>query len=260
MTPYNISFIGAGNVAEALCHGLRQAGQRIISVSSKQGDSAKKLAAETGALWIRENVIPDNCDIVIIAVPDNAIAEVSKNLAVPENVILAHTAGSMPLESLGRTLRAGVLYPLQTFSRGFSTDLHKVPFFIEATDRQTFKTLKELSLLVGSGAWECNTARRMHLHVAAVFANNFSNFMMTAGELLAFRAGFDPSLLKPLMEETMRKTILMGPSKAQTGPAVRHDIQTINSHLELLSFSPEYKDLYRQISKLISEYYKKTGE
>ncbi len=260
MSSYKISFIGAGNVAEALCLGLKQAGQKIVSVSSKEGSSAKDLAEKTDALWLKGIIIPDDTDIVILAVPDKEIEEISRNIKIRDNVILVHTAGSVPLGYLNRVLHAGVLYPLQTFSKGFSPDLRKVPFFIEATDKETLNTLRDLSLLIGSGAWECTSERRLYLHVAAVFTNNFSNFMMTSGEIMAFRAGFDPALLKPLMEETMRKTILMGPSRAQTGPAVRHDVQTMSSHLELLSFSQEYKDLYRQISKLITEYYKKTPE
>ena len=101
--------------------------------------------------------------------------------------------------------------------------------------------LRELATDIGAGAWHCDTAKRRHLHVAAVFANNFSNFMMTTGEAIATEAGFDPSLLRPLMEETIRKALRTGPEHAQTGPAVRHDDTTIESHLELLSFSPEYR-------------------
>jgi predicted short-subunit dehydrogenase-like oxidoreductase (DUF2520 family) len=80
--------------------------------------------------------------------------------------------------------------------------------------------------------------------------------MMTSGEAIATEAGFDPSLLRPLMEETVRKALRTGPERAQTGPAVRHDVSTMESHLELLSFSPEYKELYRLISRMITGHYK----
>jgi len=176
---------------------------------------------------------------------------------MPENAIIAHTAGSVHLKALGRTSGAGVIYPLQTFSKGCSPDLRKVPFFVEATDTPTLELLYELSILIGAGAWGCSSENRMKLHVAAVFANNFSNFMMTAGENIAYGAGFNPSLLRPLMEETIRKALLNGPAASQTGPAVRHDTVTMNNHIELLSFLPEYKDLYRQISHMIGEQYKK---
>lgn len=257
MISYDISFIGAGNVAEALCHGLKNCGHRIVSVSSREGVSAKKLAAETGAQWMKDYVFPEKCDIVILAVPDREIKIVADKIKVPKRAMLFHTAGSVPMKILGRDSHAGVLYPLQTFTKGYSPDLQKVPFFIEATDSRTLKVLNELCTTMGAKAYECDSGHRIYLHLAAVFTNNFSNFMITTGDSIASRAGFDPVLLKPLIEETMMKILRTGPSKSQTGPAIRHDTVTMNNNLELLSFSPEYQDLYKEISKLIAEYYKK---
>jgi predicted short-subunit dehydrogenase-like oxidoreductase (DUF2520 family) len=256
MATRNISFIGAGNVAEALCQGFSAAGHRILSVASRDGDSARALAAATGAGWRRDLSVPDNCDILILAVTDTSVAEVALEVTLPGRTVIVHTAGSVSLDALGRSQRAGVFYPLQTFTKGFVPDLKKVPFFIEATDEDTLILLRELGTGIGAGAWDCNTEKRRHLHVAAVFANNFSNFMMTTGEAIATEAGFDPSLLRPLMEETVRKALHTGPGHAQTGPAVRHDTRTIESHLDLLSFSPEYQKLYRLISRMIADHYK----
>jgi len=80
--------------------------------------------------------------------------------------------------------------------------------------------------------------------------------MMTAGGTIAAQAGFDPDVLRPLIEETARKALRAGPPAAQTGPAVRHDAGTMKNHIELLSFSPEYSELYIRISGLITDYYK----
>ncbi len=181
-------------------------------------------------------------------------------MLLPEKTLIAHTAGSVPLSALGRKAGAGVLYPLQTFTKGFPPDLRKVPFFVEATDNHTLAVLKQLGTDIGAGTWECDSVQRRHLHVAAVFTNNFSNFMMTAGESIAAEAGMDPSLLHPLMEETIRKALRTGPEAAQTGPAVRQDTDTIKSHLDLLSFSPEYQELYRLVSEMITGHYKKNAK
>jgi len=245
-------------VAEALCHGLTAAGHRITSVASESGDTARVLAGATGAEWRRHLSVPGNCDILILAVTDTAVAEVAREVIIPDRTVIAHTAGSVSLAALGHRRRAGVFYPLQTFTKGFAPDLKKVPFFIEATDEPTLNLLRELATDIGAGAWDCDSERRRHLHVAAVFANNFSNFMMTTGEAIATEAGFDPSLLRPLMEETLRKALRTGPERAQTGPAIRHDDRTMESHLELLSFSPEYQKLYRMISMMITDHYKNT--
>lgn len=256
MSTRNISFIGAGNVAEALCQGLKAAGHRILSIASRGGDSAHALAATTGAEERSDLSVPDNCDILILAVTDTSVAEVAREVILPGRTVIAHTAGSVSLDALGRSQRAGVFYPLQTFTKGFVAELKKVPFFIEATDEPALNLLRELATGIGAGAWDCDTEKRRHLHVAAVFANNFSNFMMTTGEAMATEAGFDPSLLRPLMEETVRKALRTGPERAQTGPAVRDDYRTIESHLELLSFSPEYQKLYRLVSRMITDHYK----
>jgi len=260
VAPYNISFIGAGSLAEALSHGLRAGGHKILSFSSKGGESAAKLAELSGALWIHDYYIPDNCDVVIVAVTDTAVAEVAGKIKLPDNAVIVHTAGSVKMSALLRETHCGVLYPLQTFTKGFSPDLREVPFFIEASEKSTLKILYELVKTMGAEAWECDSDRRRYLHLAAVFTNNFSNFMMTAGGTIAVQAGFDQTVLLPLIEETARKALRTGPRAAQTGPAVRHDAGTMKNHIELLSFSPEYRELYSQISNLIMEYYKKKTE
>lgn len=259
MSGWNISFIGAGNVAEALYLGFSAAGHKIVSVASRGGDSAKALAVKAGAEWRKDLSVPENCDILILAVTDTSVAEVAAEVILPDRTIIVHTAGSVPLKALGRTERAGVFYPLQTFTKGFLPELKKVPFFIEATDEASLNVLREMGESIGAGAWDCDSEKRRHLHVAAVFANNFSNFMMTAGETIASEAGFDPLLLRPLIEETARKALHAGPARAQTGPAVRHDTITIKSHLDLLSFSPEYQKLYRLISTMIADHYKNSN-
>jgi predicted short-subunit dehydrogenase-like oxidoreductase (DUF2520 family) len=259
VSAFNISFIGAGNVAEALSARIISAGHNILSVASRSGASAAVLAAATGAEWRRDLSVPDNCDILVLAVTDSSVSEVASAVTVPDHTVIVHTAGSVPLSALMRTSRAGVFYPLQTFTKGFIPDLSKVPFFVEATDESTLKVLKELGNQLGAGAWDCDSERRRYLHVAAVFTNNFSNFMMTTGEAIASGAGFDPELMRPLIEETARKALHAGPSAAQTGPAVRHDTRVIKSHLELLSFSPEYQKMYRIISRMIIDFYKEKG-
>lgn len=254
---YNISFIGAGNVAVSLSAGLKAAGHRILSVASLGGDSARTMAASTGAEWRRDLTIPASCDILILAVTDTAVSEIASSALIPDSTLIVHTAGSVPLTALGRDRGAGVFYPLQTFTRAFPPDLRRVPFFIEATDSRSLEMLRDLGNSIGAGAWDCDSGQRRHLHVAAVFTNNFSNFMLTFGEAIAEGAGFDPALLHPLLEETFRKALRTGPEAAQTGPAVRHDSGTIESHIELLSFSPDYQKLYRLVTEMIAAHYRK---
>lgn len=257
MTAYNISFIGAGNVAVSLAPALASAGHTIISVSSKSGTSAAKLAETLGAEWRYDNTIADNCDLVIISVTDAAVTTVASSVVSPPQTVIVHTAGSVPLKALVRTNAAGVLYPLQTFSLENPPDISKIPFFIEASDNHALTIIREVAESVGATAIECDSEKRKMVHLAAVFINNFSNFMMTAGEDIINITGIEPAVLRPLMEETLRKIIRSGPEEAQTGPARRDDAGTIKSHLDSLSFSPQYRELYRLVSSMITGYYKK---
>ena len=254
---YNISFIGAGNLAEALALALLKEKQRIVSVTSRNGITAGKLAEKTGARVQDGYHFSQETDIIMVAVSDSSIETVAKSIECPENTIIVHTAGSIPLSVLGRSDNAGVLYPLQTFTKGRTVNMKAVPFFIEATDEHALEMLDYLALLIGSSSHQCVSERRKCLHIAAVFACNFPNFLMTIGSDIVSRAGFNPGVMNPLIKETIGKAIAMGSEAAQTGPARRNDKNTIEEHLELLSYAPEYQDLYRQISEMIINFYNK---
>jgi len=254
---YNISFIGAGNVAEALALAFYKEKQNIVSVISAGGKSAGALAAKTGSATQNDYKFTDKTDIIIIAVNDTCIEQVAGMIDCGENTIVVHTAGSVHLNVLGRTDRAGVFYPLQTFTKGRIVNMKAVPFFIESTDEETLEVLKELALMIGNSAHQCVSERRKLLHMAAIFAGNFPNFLMTIGSDIVSRAGFNPGVLNPLIKEMAGKAVAMGPENAQTGPARRNDTGTIQDHLEILSYSAEYHDIYEQLSNMIIHYYNK---
>jgi predicted short-subunit dehydrogenase-like oxidoreductase (DUF2520 family) len=254
---FNISFIGAGNVAEALALALYREKQNIISVTSAGGTSAKALAAKTASVAQEGYRFTDSTDIIIIAVNDSSIKQVTGLIECNEDTIIIHTAGSVHINTLQRFDKAGVLYPLQTFTKGRVVNMKAVPFFIEATDEETLEVIRELALLIGSSVHQCVSERRKLLHLAAIFACNFPNFMMTIGSDIVSRAGFNSGVLNPLIKEMAGKAVAMGPEEAQTGPARRNDKETINDHLEILSYSAEYHDIYEQISNMIIHYYNK---
>ena len=91
--------------------------------------------------------------------------------------------------------------------------------------------------------------QRKKVHLAAVYVNNFVNHLYHIAHEICARENLPFELLKPLIRETARKIEVMAPSEAQTGPAKRKDLKTINEHLELLS--EDQKDLYQLISNSI---------
>ncbi len=250
--------MGAGRVAGALCKELFQAGFRIDLIVSKTESGGRKLAASCGANWSSEPVFPTSSGIIIVAVPDHQLVGVLHDLKSSRGTIVAHTAGSFGLEVFPENIpEHGIFYPLQTFSVERKVDFKGLPFLIEAADNITLQLLTELANALGGKVYIVDSERRKIIHLAAVFACNFTNHMLTLGSELVKKAGFSFELLEPLIKETVLKALESGPANSQTGPAVRNDYNTLEKHMELLSFSPELQKLYNDMTSSIIKYNKK---
>ena len=191
--------------------------------------------------------------IFIIAVPDDAIEEVVKELVIPEDAILVHTSGSQSLDVLqyAATSNAGVFYPLQTFSKDRKIDLSQVPFFIEASNKSTERTLGTVAKAISKKVIKLDSEQRKALHVAAIFASNFTNHLLGVATGILGDRGLDFALLAPLIKETIEKSLSLGPDAAQTGPAKRKDFKTLDKHFEFLKEDEEVAEIYRLITQHI---------
>lgn len=258
MTRYKLSFAGAGRVAGTLCIKMHRSGMKILQVVSETETSGKQLAGYCNAEWSDILTFNDSNDIIIVAVPDHRLREVAGKIRCHQKTIVAHTAGSYGLEVFPSSIqRKGVFYPLQTFTKGRNIGFTDLPFLLEASDTDTGETLKKLAESIGGKVWFTDTERRKTIHLAAVFVNNFTNHMLAAGKELTTKAGLSFSILEPLVMETLSKALDNGPEASQTGPAVRNDTDTIEKHLELLSFSPELQNVYREVTRSIIKSNKK---
>ncbi len=146
------------------------------------------------------------------------------------------------------------------FQNRRETEFLNLPFFIETSDIIGDETLKKIAETIGSKVYPVDTEHRKMIHLAAVFVNNFTNHMLTTGMEIAARSGFSFDVFEPLIKETISKAMDNGPENSQTGPAVRNDINIIEKHLDLLSFSPESKSVYREITRSIRKYYNKSNK
>jgi len=239
---------------------MHHTGMKILQVVSETDIYGKKLAGCCNADWSDMLTFSDSNDIILVAVPDHRLKEVLKSIKCNESTIVAHTAGSYGLEIFPDSIkRRGVFYPLQTFSKGRNIGFTDLPFLLEASDADTGEMLKNLARSIGGRTWFIDNERRKTLHVAAVFVCNFTNYMLKAGKELTTQSGLPFNLLEPLIMETISKAIENGPENSQTGPAVRNDIDTIEKHLNLLSFSPELQNVYREVTHAIIKSYKMSG-
>lgn len=256
MIKYNISFAGAGRVAGALCSEFAGKDHNIQHIVSLSEESGRELSDAYGASWSSDPVFPESTDIIIVAVPDHALESVLHKIKCRPDTIVAHTAGSIGLDVFPQHIKhKAVLYPLQTFTKKRKISFQNLPVFIESSDIESSDILEALAADIGAEVHYADTERRMTLHLAAVFVANFTNHMLTCGKMAAERAGYSFDILEPLVRETIEKAIDIGPGNSQTGPAVRNDKNTIEKHLELLSFSPDLKRLYSELTSSIIKQY-----
>ena len=260
MERYRLSFAGSGKVAASIIPSFLSCGHTVLQLYARSPEKGNKISAETGARFIDKPEFEDSNDFVVVAVSDSALETVLASIRCSENTVVVHTAGSYGMEIFPQHIkRRGVFYPLQTFSLNRRIEMSGVPVFIEASDEVAAVRLEDLARSIGAIPLRSTPERRQLLHVAAVFVSNFTNFMLTAGESISARAGFEPEILEPLINETVSKALSQGASRSQTGPAVRNDMNTVEKHIDLLSFSPELQTLYGEITRSIIQYYKTRG-
>lgn len=252
-----ITLIGAGNVATHLGRALGEVAD-INAVYSRNLHNATSLASELGEGVIATDSLsnlPTDSDIYIISVVDDAIRPIVEATAYINGGIWAHTSGSTPMEVFaGVRDRYGVFYPLQTFSKTKMVDVRQVPMLIEGSSPEVASILYSLAEGISKNVRYVDSKGREHLHIAAVFACNFVNYMWTQADSLLRPAGLDISVLMPLLEETLDKMRHVTPYEGQTGPARRGDLAIIEKHLRQLS-DPHQHQLYEIISEQILHLY-----
>jgi predicted short-subunit dehydrogenase-like oxidoreductase (DUF2520 family) len=251
---YKVSIIGSGNVAWHLSQALEDAGHSIQEVYSRNIKNAQKLASKlydafpTNDLDFSES----ESQIFFIAVTDDALEKVLSEISIPDHSIIAHTSGTKPLEVLDLLfLNKGVFYPLQTFSKSRKVAFEDIPICIEASSDATQKILSNVATSISRYIYYFNSEKRKTLHVAAVFACNFTNHLLALSKEILTKEDIDYSILNPLISETINKALEADPKQMQTGPAIRKDVKVLQEHLKFLREEPEKKQIYKILSESI---------
>ncbi|WP_224999749.1 Rossmann-like and DUF2520 domain-containing protein [Cesiribacter sp. SM1] len=254
---FNISIVGAGRVGWHLAQALSAVGHTIQEIWSRRQSQAHLLAAKLPNARVVHSLdfSESPSQVFLLTVTDAALADIGHRLRLPKDAVVAHSSGSQALNMLN-TIAAGgtgVFYPLQTFSKEKEVNMAEVPFFIEGSNPATTLILEALALSLSNKVHRASGEQRRQLHLAAVFASNFSNHMLRIAHDLLQESRLPTDLLHPLIEETLQKAIKIGPAPAQTGPAVRGDIPILEQHQKQLLAHPEWMQLYKLISDDILE-------
>ena len=256
----NISFIGSGNLAWHLAPAFDNAGYIVKEVYSRNPKHAEALTERLYQAEVKATLdfSTSVSSVFIIATTDDVIQEIAREIILPEEAYLFHVSGTQPLSELrfAATVNTGVFYPLQTFTRNKKIDFSTIPLFIESNNEETGKIMMLLAKAISNNVKKIGSEERKALHVAAVFASNFSNHMLALSKKILENNGLTFDLVKPLIIETFNKSLSMDPETAQTGPAVRGDLQILDKHLDFLKEDEELSAIYKMVSQDIIDRYK----
>jgi len=254
-----VVLLGAGKLARHLGPALVQRGMNIVAVYNRSLVAAKGLAAQLGVATLATDdwaQLPKNADLYLLAVADQAIGPVAQQLSAQlgPDVPMAHTSGATPITVLAPfTSRFGGLYPLQSFSNHRPIDFAQIPFCVQASDPTLLNLLRAMAQKMSPQVYELDDAQRAQLHLAAVFANNFVNYLIGQSQQILAQAAIPRTILFNLIRETIEKLEVQDAASAQTGPAIRGDQATIEKHLQLLAANPAARAVYQLISEQIAQ-------
>jgi len=254
----SVNLIGSGNLATHIGITLNNNGLKINYVWSRNLENAKILAEKIKTTYTNNFIeLYNNKAIYLICVPDSEIKSIAKKIN-SKNSILIHTSASTNISVLEKfSTNCGVFYPLQTFSKNSKlVNFKNLPVFIEYSNNNVKNILKYLCDIINAKLLEANSEQRLFIHIAAIFANNFTNHILSISQVIAKQNNIDFTLLRPIISKTFEKLKTANPKELQTGPAIRNDLDTINKHLKSLSNNPDFAKIYSFVSESIIKMYK----
>lgn len=227
-----IAIIGAGSVGTNLHHAFELKGVRTELIH------ARPLTAEHPELLEDPRVsdeVLNSFDVYIYTIADHALREVVSKVNAPKALHM-HTSGSMPIEVFGADKpHAGIMYFFQSFSREkLIDDWSGIPCFLEGRNIDDIAAIYSLAQTLTSRIYEASQHDRERLHIAGVFANNYSNLMYCIAAQVLADTQIPFEALLPLIDQTAAKVHSIRPVDAQTGPAQRGDEAVMKKHMEIL--------------------------
>ena len=248
----NIILLGSGNVATHLGIALKNSNYTIVQVYSKSIKNAKILANKLEARFTNDLSKLKSADLIIVCIKDDAILSVLSQI---KNTAIVHTSGSIELNVFKEKFsNYGVFYPLQTFNKEVDINISEIPFCIEGNSLEFERKIIEIAKSLSNNVVKMNSQQRKQLHIAAVFACNFTNHMYSIADDLLSKKNIDFKILLPLIRKTNANLNNNKPNKVQTGPAKRKDTAIIEEHIATIN-EKEIKELYQKITNNIIKFH-----
>lgn len=247
-----IVIIGAGRMAVNLSMAIYLQGYEIIEVCNRTESKGLFVAKQVNARYVPEpEMLASDADLYILAVSDTAIPLMLDRIRT-SNHLIVHTSGSVDMDVLQCvSTNYGVFYSPQTFTTQTLVNFSTVPICIEASSDENQSLLKSFAGSLSQKVYSIDSDQRKVVHLAAVFAGNFTNFLYSVSQVLLQEKEMNLEILAPIINQTAFNISSNDVFKMQTGPAVREDWGTIQNQLKLLSSHPDFAEIYDLITKKI---------
>ncbi|RPD98756.1 DUF2520 domain-containing protein [Aureibaculum marinum] len=245
--------LGTGNVANHLIDTFLQSKDVDLVQVYGRNSANLKLIRDKVCTTSEINQLK-NADVYIIAISDDAIQEFSSQITI-KNKLIVHTSGSVSMDALSFHKNRGVFYPLQTFTKNKPVNFKEIPICLETNRSENYKLLEQLAKSISNHVYNIDSNQRKYIHLAAVFTNNFVNYMYKIGNDICTENNIPFKILYPLILETAKKIKNNNPANIQTGPAVRNDTKTIEKQINLLN--NQQQQIYKQLTQAIKNTYGK---
>ncbi len=259
--PPVIGIVGAGAVGTALGVALDRAGWRIHAVASRSSERRDRFRSLVPGVRAFADAPPlvEEVELILLAVPDDAIAAVAGGLHMYSGQAMVHTSGLLGAEALASAMAAGTqvgsFHPLVAFAdleRAVAA-LHGAPIAIEGDD-QLLDLLARMAEAVGGTPVRLAPGAKPAYHAAAVLAAGGFTALLDAIAELGRVAGLDEAgslaIYSGLIEQTLANARTLGIAESLTGPMTRGDRGTVVSHLAALrAHAPATVRLYRALAE-----------
>jgi predicted short-subunit dehydrogenase-like oxidoreductase (DUF2520 family) len=250
------SILGSGNVAWHFSRLLLDAGYNLREIYIRNEANDIDFAPFGNIKKVRNITdISPYSDFYFFCVSDDAINTLVESFPFnpTEFQICLHTSGSVPVSVFSSLCkRYGSIWPLQTLKKSVIPLYPDYPLFINASDPQTENILYEVGTSLAHTCIATTETQKAEMHLAAVMTGNFINHLLSSGFDYCFSNQLEFAWLRSLIMETVQKSLHSpDPSLVQTGPASRHDIKTLERHMEMLKDEKPLRELYQILSESI---------
>lgn len=246
-----IAIIGSGHIATFLGIELARH-EQIIQVISPNETHAAKLAEQLKCAYSNQLAdLTHEADVYILAVKDDVLTELAQQISRP-NALVIHTAGAIDLQVISpMSTKLGSLWCFYSIQKEHLPTRKDIPLILQANNAESLVSLQYLANFISTQTYVLNDEQKKWAHVAAVFANNFSNHLIDISQQLMETHQMPLELILPIIQNTIEKLSFVKASELQSGPAIRGDQQTIQKQLVMLQEYPRWQKIYQAITESI---------